>query len=274
MGTMLDIDRASDFSLAALTRIWNAAYEDYLVPLNFTEALVERHVRRSQIDLSRSLVALVDDRPVGLSLAAVRAERAWIGGFGIALPFRRRGLAGQLMTAQLELLDREGVAETVLEVIDENPARQLYRRSGFVETRDLLLFEGLPPSGPARAETLSPDDFIAAHRRLNPATPTWRREIATGLDGIGEGAVPLGVRRGGEVVGYALAFEHGGKLVLFDAAAADTDAAVDLLCALGARWPALRLRLVDEPSTTPLAIGALASGLQVDTRQVEMARSA
>lgn len=271
---MLDIDRASDYSLAALTRIWNAAYEGYFVPLNFTEALVERHVRRSQIDLSRSLVALADDQPVGLSLAAFRGARAWIGGFGVAAAHRRRGLAGQLMTAQLELIDREGAAETVLEVIDENPAREVYRRAGFVETRDLLVFEGLPPYGESALEALSAEQLAEAHGRLNRARPTWRREMPTLTDGVREGAAALGLQRGGEIAAYAVAFEHGGRLILFDAAAADADAGVSLLSALGARWRDLPVRLTDEPGDTPLAIAALASGLRREMTQLEMVRSA
>lgn len=265
---------AADLSLSELTALWNAAYEGYLVPLTFDEALVARHVRRSGIDLARSAVGLVDGAPFGLSLAAFREDRAWIGGFGVAAPFRRRGLATALLAAHLAQIDAAGVSETWLEVIDANPAREVYRRCRFSETRELLLLEGAPAAGDDDAAPLPPARLAEAHAALNPVRPSWRRDLPTLLDGVAEGAVALGVDRNGEVRAYALAFEHGGRLVLFDAAAADAEAGAALFGSLGRRWPGLPIRLVDEPAGTPLACAAEAAGLAVGLRQVEMRRFA
>lgn len=270
---MIELFPASDFDGQTLSLIWNTAYAGYFVPMNFTQEVLHRHVRRSGIDLRRSLVGGVAGEPFGLSLAAVRGDRAWIGGFGIAPQFRRKGLAGQLMAAHLARLDAGGVEETRLEVIDVNPAREVYRRCGFRETRELLMLEGAPRADGAVAMALDRERLAAAHDGLNRDRPSWRREWPTVLDGLQEGAVALGVERAGAVAAYAVAAEHLGRLVVHDAAAVDREAAGVLFGALGRRWPGLSIRLVDEPAGTPLAQAAAAAGLTVGLKQVEMRRA-
>ncbi len=269
------LTRAAELSSSSLTALWNAAYEGYFVPLRFDEAMVARHVRRSQIDLSRSLVGSIEGEPFGLSLAGFRDAKAWIGGFGVAPAFRRRGLATRLLQAHLGRIDDEGLAETWLEVIEANPAREVYRRCGFDETRELLLFEGTPPVGEAggEGETLTLDELGKAHAELNTARPSWRRDWPTVADCIAEGAVPLGIRREGRICAYALVLEHGGRLTFLDAAARDSTVGALLLTAIGRRWPAAPARLVDEPTDTALAEALRSAGLAVGLRQVEMRRS-
>src|SRR3569623_885049 len=89
---------ASALSPAELTVLWNRAYESYFVPLVFTEAILSHHLRRSGVELDRSLIGRIDGELFGLSLVAIRGERAWIGGFGVAVEHRRKGLASRIMS--------------------------------------------------------------------------------------------------------------------------------------------------------------------------------
>lgn len=265
---MLTLRPASELSPAALLGLWNAAYGGYLVPLTFDQTMLDRHIRRGGLDLRQSVVGVIGAEDVGLSLTGRRDGRAWIGGFGIAEPFRRRGLATRLMHAHLDRLALDGVEEVWLEVIDANPAREVYRRCGFAEVRDLLVLEGAPAAGSDPGETLSVEALTDRHAALNPVRPTWRRDLPTVLDGLRvEGATALGVEGA-----YAVALEQGERLAVLDAAAADDAAAGRLLGALGARWPGRPLRLIDEDTGTPLARACLDTGLTVLLRQVEMTR--
>lgn len=248
--------------------LWNAAYSGYIAPLTFDQALLDRHVRRGGLDLERSVVGSVDGEDFGLSMAAFRDRRVWIGGFGVAPDFRRRGLATRLLAAHLERLDAGGGSEVWLEVIEANPAREVYRRCGFEEMRELQVLDGTPVPGSSEGETLAPDGLAALHDRLNRARPTWRRDLPTLLDILAhESAVPVGVDGG-----YALAQSQGERIALLDAAAGDRAAGERLLGAIAARWPGQPLRLVDEPTGTPLAMACQAAGFSVPVRQIEMVR--
>ena len=271
---MMTLRPASDLSPRELLALWNAAYSGYIVPLTFDQPMLDRHIRRGGLDLTRALVGVIDGDDFGLSLAAYRDEggvhRAWIGGFGIAEAFRRRGLATRLMQAHLDRLDAEGVAEVWLEVIDVNPAREVYRRCGFAEVRKLLVLDGAPVAGGlGHGEDLSAEALADRHAALNPVRPTWRRDMPTLIDGLEvEGAAAVGVDGG-----YAVALEQGERLAVLDAAAADVDAGAQLLGALAARWPGRPIRIVDEDPASPLARACLQAGLSVPLRQVEMTRS-
>lgn len=266
---MLTLRPAAELSPPALLDLWNAAYGGYVVPLTFDQAMLDRQIRRGGLDLQRAVVGAINGEEFGLSLAAFRDRRAWIGGFGVADAFRRRGLATRLMQAHLDRLDADGVAEVWLEVIDVNPAREVYRRCGFVEARELLLLDGAPTPGADHGEDLSATALAERHAALNLVRPTWRRDMPTLIDGLSvEGATALGVDGG-----YAVALVQGERLAVLDAAAEDRASAAHLLGALAARWPGKALRLIDEPPGTPVAKVWLAAGLTVPLRQVEMTRA-
>jgi ribosomal protein S18 acetylase RimI-like enzyme len=265
---VLTLRSAEDPPFADLLALWNGAYADYIVPLLLDEAMLRRHLRRSGIDLRRSVIGESDGEPFGLSLAAFREDRAWIGGFGVLAAFRRRGLASALMQAHLARLDVAGVSQTGLEVIDINPAREVYRRSGFAETRTLLMYEGTVEASGDPGEVLTAGELAARHARLNPTRATWRREMPTLLDSLSrEDAVAIGIEGA-----YAVGLDQGERIHLLDAAAIDAGAAARLLRAAAARWPARPLRLVDEPEGSPLAAACVAAGMANPLRQVEMAR--
>lgn len=264
---------ATEFDRSELTALWNRAYENYFVPIAFTEPLFERHLRRANADLALSRVLAIDGAPHGISLAGRRQGRAYLAGFGIAGAQRGQGLARALLEAQLSVLRDAGMREVMLEVIEQNPARLLYLKAGFAELRPLVVLEGALAQGLAFAGVaLDAAALASAHALCNAATrPTWRRDIPTVLSAVAaEGAVALGVKRGAAVVGYAVYLEGGGNNALLDAGALDEAAACDLLDALACAHAGTTWRLVDEPADSALFGAALARGLASGIRQVEM----
>lgn len=265
---------ASDVTISDLAAVWRLAYAGYFVPLQFDEAQLARHVRGSGIDLSLSVVGFEGDEPFGLSLVARAGDQAWIGGFGIAPEFRRRGLATRLMQGHVERLDEAGVAATRLEVIDINPAIKVYRRSGFVEARELQVWEGNLAAEGRAGIPLSRDGLAHAHARLHAAAPSWRRGLERLFAILDDSeAQPVGIERDGRIVAFAVVLDAPDRFGLFDAAAEDEAAARDLLSALAAIRPEARARVVDEPEETPLALALEAAGFERTMRQFEMVRS-
>lgn len=274
--TVLEFEGADASTRESLTGLWNRAYDGYYVPLQFKPEQLDRHVRRAGIDLGLSRVGRIEGMTFGLSLAAVVGDEAWIGGFGIAPEFRRKGLAAWLIQAQVESLEAAGVKRTRLEVIDFNPARRVYEAAGFVARRELLLLEGRAPERGDSGCVLTFDELVQAHGAAHdPAPPTWRRGLPSLVRTLAEErAVVVGVKRGAAVAAFAVALPEPSRVVLVDAAAVDVRAAEALLAALGARWPQTPLRLVDEPAEGPVVKAWTGAGFDVPLRQVEMVRPA
>ncbi|MFM9923180.1 GNAT family N-acetyltransferase [Variovorax sp. H27-G14] len=270
---------ASDFGAAELTALWNRAYEGYFVPIAFDEQRFARHLRRGNVDLALSRVMVADGAACGISLVGRRGERAYLAGFGIGGSHRRQGLAGQLIGAQIAALSQARIGQALLEVIEQNPARALYRQAGFTELRMLEVLEwGAEAraffSAHVPAHVLDTAALAAVHAACSAlCRPTWRRELPTVQDAVErEGAVALGVRQGAATRAYAvLPRSQDPQGVLLDAAAIDNDAAHQLLDMLALAHPGVRWRLVDEPPDSALCRAAFARGAATVIRQVEMA---
>src|ERR1041385_3314615 len=90
---------ASSLSLAALTTLFNAGYEGYVIPFHLDEPALRSMTSSFDIDLDASRVAFRDGEPVGFANLALRVDEAWIGGVGVVAPARRQGLGERLMHA-------------------------------------------------------------------------------------------------------------------------------------------------------------------------------
>lgn len=276
MSQAFPIAAADTLPLDVLTAVWNQAYEGYFVTLHFTPEMLARHMARAGVDLRLSCVLHADGAPAGISLAAQRGSSGYIAGFGIAAAQRRRGAARALIQAQLTALQQAGVRVAQLEVIEQNPARTLYREAGFADGRRLLVLDGLLPAGHAAEVPIALDEptLQAAHRRLNAdAAPTWRRQwpgVAQVLKQPGVAAFGIGPRDAPSA--YAVVQVLGERVGLLDAGAANDEAARQLLLALARHFPQQPCRLVDEPEHTPIARTALAQGLRATLGQMEMQR--
>ena len=233
---------AAEFARSELTALWNRAYENYFVPIAFTEPLFERHLRRANADLALSRVLAIDGALHGISLEA--AGRSAPTSPASASP-ARSGVAGwRRRCSRLSARPwRMRACGGRVRVIEQNPARVLYRQGGFAEARPLAVLEGTLSQGRAfTGVALDATGLASAHMLCNTRTrPTWRREIPTVRGAVdAEGALALGVQRGGEVVGNAVYLESGSHSALLDAGALDEAAASDLLMPSPARAPAPR----------------------------------
>lgn len=93
----------------------------------------------------RVLLAEVDDEPVGLatlieSFSAFNAAPALnVHDLAVLEDHRGQGIGGQLLEATEEMAREMGCTRVTLEVLPDNPARQLYERQGFFKKSDFMV---------------------------------------------------------------------------------------------------------------------------------------
>ena len=264
---------ASSVSLEAYAAAITAAFEGYVVPINFTASILARRLRFEQHDLECSLVALEGGEAVGAAGLAIRGGRGWVSSFGVVPAWRRRGLGRRLMSALTERARAYGLRQLLLEVIDGNDAaRRLYEGAGMRVTRDLLVLDrpaDYEPSGARRggAPTEAPAEELLRHYwRLHPEPPAWQRELSALLAADLRGFY-VGERRRPRA--YAL-LGHGrdGNTYISDLAAADAEHAEEMCAALDrVSGP---LKILNEPERGPFAAPLLAHGFTEVLRQHQM----
>lgn len=116
----MKVERASAFSLAALTESWNLGYAGYFVPVLMTQAILAQHIRAGNLDLDSSLVLVDEGALVGFSFLGRRCDRGWIGGVGVAPDHRGKGIARALFAEHMGLVRQLGLSRVQLEVLRQN----------------------------------------------------------------------------------------------------------------------------------------------------------
>jgi hypothetical protein len=232
---------------------------------------VEFMLETFDLDPERSRIAWRDERAIGLAMLAVRGERAWVGGMGVAAEARRGGVGEQLMRALLDSAREAGVERVQLEVLEPNTrARALYEKLGFRTFRRLEVWQWDRPGAPGDS-TLAACDPREARRRIaasRRAPEPWQREDAT-IDRLDVSTPALRALHsaGGDAV-YRVTE---GRASVLQLAAADERAAGALLDAIGSRAGVTVLRYLNVPEDEPAAAALRARGATMSAAQFEMA---
>jgi ribosomal protein S18 acetylase RimI-like enzyme len=124
-----------------------------MIPMAMDAAHLAEYVRIYDVSLPHSLVAMDGAATLGLAMLGVRPGRAWVTRLGVLPVSRGRGTGAALVGGLLAQARSAGLPEVILEVIQGNtPAHSLFRKLGFVETRELLVLRRPPrpaePGGP------------------------------------------------------------------------------------------------------------------------------
>ena len=217
---------ASEWTHAELAEIFNAGYEGYFTPFTLDEAAFRFLVETFDDDLDASRVLLVDGEPAGICKLAVRGERGWIAGVGVAAPHRGKGHGEALMREAIDVARSRGVRELWLEVLTPNvPAIRLYEKLGFATVREVEIWalEGFERGGDAHAVPYEQAQARIARERRE--REPWQRADESIANYEGVEAL--------ESVGGAILFRHSGdRISLLQGVAADEDTARDLLRSL------------------------------------------
>jgi|SRR5579871_127621 ribosomal protein S18 acetylase RimI-like enzyme len=217
---------------------FNRGFEGYLVPMVQTVESLAAMIETNDVELRDSLVLTSPPDPLshgergdlemcGVALLAVRGERGWVAGMGIAPEWRGRGVGEYLMRALVERARARGLRTLHLEVLEANTAAyRLYERVGFRTTRQLLVYTGpLDTAKLARSATLqadiSPiwvDEALEAFEQTHTVAPPWQREPdSLGNTGQrGQRLTGLALRQQGAMQAYLLSMPARGGVALMD----------------------------------------------------------
>ena len=265
------ITPATALALPALADLFNRAYEGYEVPLHVDPGAVAFMHEAFDLSPERSRIAWRDERPVGLAMLAVRGNRAWVGGMGVASEARRTGIGEQLMRALLDSARAAGVKHVQLEVLEPNArARALYEKLGFRAFRRLEVWQWESPASPPAATVEACDPRDARHRvaAARRAPDPWQREDAT-IDRLDVSTPALrAVHASG---GDAIYRVTDGRASVLQLVAADERTAGALLDTIRGRAGVTMLRYLNVPDDDPAAAALRARGATCTVAQFEMA---
>ncbi|HEY6189304.1 MAG TPA: GNAT family N-acetyltransferase [Pyrinomonadaceae bacterium] len=265
---------ASEVSLEQLAAAFTEAFSGYFYPMTLSAEQLSRRVRFEHLDIRRSLLAKdTDDELIGVALLGLRAEVAWVGGFGIVEKYRGRGLSHELMRALIGEARGFGSSLLTLEVLRQNRgAIRLYERAGMHIARDLCIYARPHDAAPAHSQAgplreAPPAELLRHFDRLHLHAPAWQRALASlvvmnGLRGLclGEPAWPDA---------YALLRDWpDGTTYLVDLAAGDGAQAATLCAAL--HHVTGPLRIINEPDDSIFNAPLRAHGFRETERQHEM----
>jgi GNAT superfamily N-acetyltransferase len=264
---------ASTLSVSELAALFNAAYHGYPVPVMFDEPAFGRHLRRNDVDLDVSRVAITDS-PAGFALIARRGRTAWVAGMGTVPAARRSGLGDRTLTAALQAAELTGTTTVWLEVLEQNhAARALYEKLGFAASRRLLVCTLDGPSTPTPAWRPMPLDaahaWIVAHR--DAREPWQRADESLGHIRAETGRLTaIATETSDEVAAAAIYAEDASSISILQIAARDHAAAVTALRAVAGEGAGRPVRLVNVAADGMIAraagLGGAADHVQWEMR--------
>jgi GNAT superfamily N-acetyltransferase len=219
----VELKRMNTCSFQTVVDVWNEGFKGYFVDMTLTlEQLLTRIIAEG-ILLDFSLVAFVDERPVGFLFNGIRdasfRKRAWNGGTAVVPEFRGKGIGRRLVNSAVEIYAAEGVNIATLEAISSNePAIGLYESFNYQVIDELTFLQ----------TELVIDDFPTTRfyslRQVHPAVVgslnfyndecPWQGHWMSVMLNHGEALVVLDKQD--NPVGYALSkkrFDDAGQLV-------------------------------------------------------------
>jgi ribosomal protein S18 acetylase RimI-like enzyme len=254
---------AAQYSVAELAEIYNQTRVDYIVPMPMNTRRMEEYIRRYDVMLDASFVALnLANEPTGIGMLALRDSRAWITRLGV-IPERRGYKTGRLLMDKLmvEACNR-GVNFIQLEVIKGNiPAQELFLSYDFEVTRELIVIRR-PPTSTAELKLLDPSsnftpitdaeiiDLLSNHQ----SDASWVEEPRSVLQ---SGSIKgFRLSDGGSYAGGWIIFHHSAfqieHVVIGGVEPDDTDAVCDLLTRLQRQFPKHDTKVENIPADSPL----------------------
>jgi ribosomal protein S18 acetylase RimI-like enzyme len=179
----MQIVSADHFTFEQLTEAYNQTRVDYLIPMPMNVARLREYAHVYDVNLACSCVAVDETNMLGLGMLGMRDGRSWITRLGVLPSGRRRGVGNAIMEALIQKSEEPGIDAVWLEVIAGNtPAHKLFRKFGFIETRELIVARRPPqpdtavlPPGIKQVTTLDHEEAIIllSHRKNRP---NWLNE--------------------------------------------------------------------------------------------------
>ncbi len=271
---------AAQLSYDRLARLINQTFADYYLTVWLDAYQFERMCYEEDIHLAKSVVAMVNDVPVGISMFSVRGSQGWISGVGVLPMWRRRGVAISILQHIQATARSDKLSNLRLEVLTQNAgALSLYRQLGFQCERDLLVLTlepGLfsyasPPPGVIRAD---PGTLLKAYPRFHSVRNPWQRELPS-LEHRKKNLFGWGMWENDVLVAYILTHIQSGNYAIADLAVDPQiphglQLARTLLLALQTERPDMGCHILNLPAESPLLPAFTGLRYRIWHRQHEM----
>lgn len=252
---------AARLSFKRLARLINQTFADYFLTVWLDEHQFERMCYEEDVDLARSVVAMANEVPVGISLLSTRGTQGWISGVGVLPLWRRRGVAIRILRYLQSAALKEKLVILRLEVLAQNAGGiALYRQLGFQWERDLLVlildggrFSPSPPPGIVRAD---PEVLLKSHHRLHSVRSPWQRDLPSLLHRK-HNMIGWGMWENDVLVAYLLTQIQSGNFAISDIAVDinhphHLQLARTVLLELHAERPDMGSHILNIPAESPL----------------------
>ena len=290
------IATGASVEVEALREGFNRGFSDYPYNLQLDATAMPIYLASASIAVEDCAVLMAEEQGrlhgVGASLLAVRGEEGWCGGLGVAPHYRGHGWGRRLMEQFKRRAVERGVRRARLEArVENHHALDVYRRVGFVEQRELLLWERDPRQGALplpyeRLEETDPARILREFYCWHEQPLAWQRSASSLLSHVAQfDCIGLTIpAKDGAPVAYVVAElmprsrprgELSTRVQILDIA---VDPSADLLDAGRPLVQALQLRYVDktlaitnEPEDSCLNRIFASFGFRVFDRQYEMA---
>ncbi len=130
---------ASEFTHEQLADLFTSGFEGYVVPVNVDTFTFSKFCALYNINLHRSLVAMMDGNQAGMLLLGSRGKLMRGAAMGIIDEFRNKGIGQALMNKSILDSTEAGFTSMRLEVFETNdPAVNVYKKTGFKTIRKLF----------------------------------------------------------------------------------------------------------------------------------------
>ena len=109
----MEIKTLKDVSVAEIAAVFNEAFQDYFIPLAFTEVTMRAKMRSEGIDFAYSIGAFENDKLVGFILHGYDiidgVKTIYNGGTGVIASHRGKGLTAAMYEYCIPLLLQQGI---------------------------------------------------------------------------------------------------------------------------------------------------------------------
>jgi len=213
----MTIGTLENYSAAEIALLFNEAFEDYKIKLQFNEKTMAQKIKAENISLKYSPVVYVDNRAVAFILNATgfvdTIPTIYNGGTGVVAAYRGRRLVRKMYDYIVPALAKAGYMQHYLEVFDDNhKAINAYRNCGFTISRNMQCYRGKinnTDTGRYSIETINlmPEKF----QLFWDVKPTWQNSL-TAIERVPSENNIIGISRDNEVVAYAIYNQVTGRL--------------------------------------------------------------
>jgi ribosomal protein S18 acetylase RimI-like enzyme len=194
------------------------AFSDYIIPAKVTEIQFENLIAQNAVDFELSVGAFNQEKMVGYTLNGFGLwngkKMAYDAGTGVIPGFRNKGIGTGIFDFLLPKLQRIGIEQMLLEVIEDNEnAIKLYEKFGFKYSRELAFYEQTENCKLSSNKSIEireiekPDwNFLKKFRDGNPSWQFSSDSIERKLSS----KIILGAFFDGKCVGYGIVFPTSG----------------------------------------------------------------